>query len=768
MISYRKLAMRVLGHSPVSAVKTARRSTGKRAAALALTAALVVGMTLPAFAGTWYIEDGDISISAGESGNDVTQNGATTKNDTNTVITNHDSSNASSNTVTIDAGEGKTVNVTLDNVTINVDEEPTSGYDPSAYKTAVSVTGSGNTNIELNGNNTLTSGYGHAGLEHNKTDDSGTLTIQDEKNDDDSAKGSASDTTGSLTANGGGQGAGIGGSSNKDGQVTITGGKITATGGNGAAGIGGGASDKYTAVGGDGDVTISGGTITATGGSGAAGIGGGLDGNGTVIITDGDITAKARGYYGAGIGGGCGEIPKDTLIGGNGTVTISGGTITEASGGYMAAGIGSGLQGLGTVTIEGDAVIKNAQGGEAGAGIGSGTRGNSEIIIRGDAVIENAESSANGAGIGSGQGDVNYDYDTEETIIDKTVGNVTIEGNAKIENAKSGSGGSGIGGGTLGIGNVIIRGNAQIGNATGGDEGAGIGGGALGTGDVTIEGNVTIENAQGGAGAAGIGGGAETQPDTEDTRNNVSIKSTEAGSPNITAKGGDVLNGVGVLDDYVSLPGAAAIGSGSVDETIGEVNAKSDITIEGKVIINATSGGDVAIGDSTGETRFSGLQVGTKITRRNAKGDDVSQPGDVPEPEKPAQPTVTPTEGAEAPSTGSVEVERPVTVEGLYVTNVLGKQITHTCTQNGTTLTIRANGIVTSAHLTLGMVRTLKAQGVKTLVFTTLLSRSTTVSVDALLAAEPDAPDETAVVWTHTGPRAALTINGTDHSALLK
>ena len=87
--------------------------------------------------------------------------------------------------------------------------------------------------------------------------------------------------------------------------------------------------------------------------------------------------------------------------------------------------------------------------------------------------------------------------------------------------------------------------------------------------------------------------------------------------------------------------------------------------------------------------------MGTTITRRNAKGDDVSQPGDVPEPEKPAQPTVTPTEGAEAPSTGSVEVERPVTVEGLYVTNVLGKQITHTCTQNGTTLTIRANGIVT-------------------------------------------------------------------------
>lgn len=763
MISYRKLAMRVLGHSPVSAVKTARRSTGKRAAALALTAALVVGMTLPAFAQDWYIEDGDISISAGENGNNVTQGGTTTENDTDTVIKSKDSSTASSNTVTIDAGEGKTVNVTLDNVTINVDEGSKYAYDPNAYKTAVSVTGSGNTNIELNGNNTLTSGYGHAGLEHNKTDDSGTLTIQDEKNDDGSAKGSASDTTGSLTAKGGGHGAGIGGSDKQDGQVTITGGKITATGGNGAAGIGGGAGDKYAAVDGDGDVTISGGTITATGGSGAAGIGGGLDGNGTVIITGGDITAKATGLYGAGIGGGTGEIPKDTLIGGNGTVTISGGTIAEASGGYMAAGIGSGYQGLGTVTIEGDAVIKNAQGGEAGAGIGSGTDGDSNILIRGNAIIENAESKTGGAGIGSGQGDLYYDYDIEETIIDKTVGNVTIEGNAKIENAKSGYGGSGIGGGAIGIGNVIIRGNAQIGNATGGEEGAGIGGGALGTGDVTIEGNVTIENAQGGAGAAGIGGGAETEPDTEDTRNKVSIKSTEAGSPNITATGGGVLN-----NEEAPLPGAAAIGSGSVAD--GATEVKSDITIEGKVTIDATSGGNVAIGDSTnGETRFSGLQVGTTITRRNAKGDDVSQPGDVVrEPEKPAQPTVTPTEGAEAPSNGSVEVERPVTVEGLYVTNVLGKQITHTCTQNGTTLTIRANGIVASAHLTLGMVRTLKAQGVKTLVFTTLLSRSTTVSVDALLAAEPDAPDEMAVVWTHTGPRAALTIGGADHSDLLK
>ena len=655
MISYRKLAMRVLGHSPVSAVKTARRSTGKRAAALALTAALVVGMTLPAFAETWFIEDGDISISAGESGNDVTQNGKTTKNDTDTVIKGNGSSTASSHTVTIDAGEGKTVDVTLDNVNINTSK---------TGKAAVSVTGKGDTNIELNGNNTLTSGSAHAGLEHNKTDTSGELTIQDNNKDG-----------GSLKATGGQFGAGIGGGDVNDAQVKITGGKITATGGEYGAGIGGGFK-------GSGDVTISGGEIHANGGSYSAGIGGGDYSSGKVTISDGEINATG-GYLGAGIGGG----EK-----GSGDVTITGGEITASGGSY-------------------------------------------------------------GAGIGGGKGV----YLASDKKIHGGDGKVTITGGKITATSKS--------------------------------FGAGIGGGYQGLGKVTIEGDAVIKNAQGGAGAAGIGGGAESEPDDEGNGNKISIKSTEAGSPDITATGGGACK-----NSHVSLLGAAAIGSGSVNKSSDQAKkAKSAITIEGKVTINATSGGDVAIGDNIdGEKVFNGLAGGTTINRTDSNGKDVTQDGDVvaepepekpepekpkpeepeqpAEPEKPAQPTVTPTgaEAAEAPSTGSVEVERPVTVEGLSVTNVLGKQITHTCTQNGTTLTIRANGIVTSAHLTLGMVRTLKAQGVKTLVFTTLLSRSTTVSVDALLAAEPDAPDETAVVWTHTGPRAALTIDGADHSALLK
>ena len=529
MISYRKLAMRVLGHSPVSAVKTARRSTGKRAAALALTAALVVGMTLPAFAGTWYIENGDIEISAGTSGNKVVQNGEEkASNDTDTIIKSDKPSTASEHTVTIEAGEGKTVDVTLENVNID-----------ASSGAAVSVTGKGDTNIELDGNNTLTSGYYHAGLEHNKTDDSGTLTITDNNND------------GKLTANGGYKGAGIGGGNSGNGAVTITGGDINANGGYKGAGIGGG----YF---GNGTVKITDGDINANGGYKGAGIGGGNEKDGQVTITGGEIIANG-GDGSAGIGGG---------YFGNGTVNISGGTITEASGGGEGAGIGGGDSGNGTVNISGGTITK----------------------------------------------------------------------------------------------------------ASGGYYGAGIGGGSSGLGNVSIEGNVTIKNAQGGVGAAGIGGGARGTSDAAGNGNKISIKSTAAGSPNITAKGGKA------SDD--GLSGGAAIGSGSV--VAGATEVKSDITIEGKVTINATGGGNVAIGDNIdGEKVFNGLAGGTNI-KRTANGKDVTQDGDVvAEPEQPAQPGDVPepekpteTEAAEAPSTGSVEVERPVTVEGLYVTNVLGKQIT--------------------------------------------------------------------------------------------
>ena len=264
MLSYRKLAMRVLGRPlNTGGANDSPRPASQRAAALVLTAAMLTTLTAPAFAGTWYIEDGDITISAGESGNNVTQNENTTENDPDTIITNREEG-ASSHTVTIDAKDkDDKVEVTLKDVNIDAS---------SRSEAAVSVTGKGDTTIELDGDNELKSGAGHAGLEHNKTDTSGELTIQDK------------DNNGSLEAAGGFKGAGIGSAGSNDAQVKITGGNITATSDDWGAGIGSG---SY----GTGTVEITGGEINATGGYLGAGIGGGCNGSGNVTISGGAITA---------------------------------------------------------------------------------------------------------------------------------------------------------------------------------------------------------------------------------------------------------------------------------------------------------------------------------------------------------------------------------------------------------------------------------------------------------------------------------------------
>ena len=752
MVSYRRLAMRVLGHVPVPFGKKKAapppRVAAQRIAALALACAMMTGMTLPTFAATYDIVSGSIDIHATESGQRISQwfmNGEQKEyaSDSSGYIKDREdpditiTGTSTGNTVTIDADKDQTANVTLDNVEINAS---------STGQAAVDVTGSGNTNIELNGDNTLTGGNWYAGLQHNKETDaegnetSGKLTITDTDND------------GKLTATGDFGGAGIGGGNMKDaGKIEITGGSITATGGLDGAGIGGGGS------GGDADITISGGTINAIGGTdpwgqpgaiGGAGIGGGgSGGNATVTITGGAVIEKASGGGGcAGIGGGY-SSKSDVTISGNAT-------IEKATGGEQSAGIGGGgWMSTGTVTIKDNATIKNAQGGDGGAGIGGGVYGSTTVLIEGTPTIENTTGGNNGAGIGGGAGS---------------------------------------------LGDVTIKGNAEIKNATGGDEGAGIGGGAGSLGDVDIEGKVTIQNAQGGIGAAGIGGGAESEPDDDGTGNKtgnkISIKGTEAGSPNITAKGGKA------SDD--GLSGGAAIGSGSVyenDPQDPEEKAPAAITIEGKVTIDATAGGKladndaIAIGDAlTGERKFAGLPVGAVITRRDSDGKDLTQEGDQPtEPEKPEKPDPekpnpnpnpeNPNPNPEQPSepSGAVSTSAPaeeltasdaeylVTVEGLYVTNALEKQITHTCTQNvqGKVLTIRVNSIVATAHLTMETLRTLKAQGVETIRFCTLLYRPTSVSIDALLNLGVDKAD---ILWTHNGIQARLTVGGTDSSSLLQ
>ena len=437
------------------------RPASQRAAALVLTAAMLTTLTAPAFAETWDIEKGDITVKAGktEGTNMVSQGEQKDVEDTGTIIT----GKSDKNTVTIEAEkEDDKVEVTLKDLNIDASR---------GSEAAVSVTGKGDTNIELDGDNELKGAYNRAGLEHNQTVDgegnvtSGKLTIQDENND------------GSLNATGKGFAAGIGGGSVKAGQVTITGGTITATGEDGA-GIGGGQGNKGTNAG-NADIEISGGTIEATGGYASAGIGGGNWGDANIKITgDAVIKSAVGGGGGAGIGGG---------QWGNGTVTISGDSkIESALGGGMSAGIGGGAVGNGTVSISGNATIENAQGGEDGAGIGGG-----------------------------------YGYGQSGT------GDITIEGNTTV-NATGGMGSAGIGNGTDAGGNngqITIRGTKDSSptvNATGGiaeedgqgyvgPGGAGIGGGSTTdseytpvTPQITLEGKVTIV-AKAGEGNAAIG-----------------------------------------------------------------------------------------------------------------------------------------------------------------------------------------------------------------------------------------------------------------------
>ena len=209
------------------------KSALRRGVAAAVIAGIVVSSGIPAYAGTWDIADGDITVKAGdaEGTNRVTQGEKKDVEDTDTVITGE----SKENTVTIDTSGGD-VDVTFDDLKIDVSgkkEGDGSGDSPvDAGKAAVTVQGDHDATIELDGKNELKSGSYNAGLEKNGHESEGTLTIKDDKGKD-----------GSLTAEGGdGGGAGIGGGKESTGSsITIRGGTIEAVGGSSAAGIGDGA-----------------------------------------------------------------------------------------------------------------------------------------------------------------------------------------------------------------------------------------------------------------------------------------------------------------------------------------------------------------------------------------------------------------------------------------------------------------------------------------------------------------------------------------------
>ncbi len=431
MLSYRKLAMRVLGrplHTGGGGGIDSPRPASQRAAALVLTAAMLTTFTAPAFAKTWYIEDGDITISASETKgtNKVSQGAEPEVEDTGTIITNREK-DASSHTVTINAGNDK-VEVTLDNVNIKADSGSaliskgdvtltlkgdnhltggnggSSSYGGDGITSSGSLTISGGTVTATGGDSTSSVGSGGSGISSN-----GSLTITGGEND-------------SLTAKGGSGRSGIFSS----GGVTISGGTVNATGGSSGSDSGDGIHS--------GSLTMKGGTVNAKGGSGADG------GSGIRTFSSGGVTISGGSTVNANGGNGSKSESSDRSNGGrgidSGSLTVSGGTVTATggdgcSGSYSDGGIGISSS-SGGVTISGGTVT--ATGGKSGSGDysngGNGISSSGSLSISGGTVTATA---------GSSSGSYGRDGIT-------TSSSLTISGGTVTANGGSGSyrGGSGI------------------------------------------------------------------------------------------------------------------------------------------------------------------------------------------------------------------------------------------------------------------------------------------------------------------------------------
>ena len=391
MLSYRKLAMRVLGRPLHTGRIDSPRPASQRAAAFVLTAAMLITLAAPAFAGTWYIEDGNITVKAGktEGTNKVSQGETTDEKDTDTVITNRDKDTASSHTVTINAnGKNDKVEVTLKDVNIEANSGP-------------ALTSKGDVTLTLKGENHLTGGnggrYGGSGITSN-----GSLTITGGENDSLTAQGGSSADGGSGSYGGDGIGSSSGG-------LTISGGTVNAAGGSGSYGGSGICSSSD-------DLTISGGTVNAAGGSGSYG-GSGIYSRGGLTISGGTVTAN---------GGGDGSnVRSGSGITSNGGVTISGGTV-NAAGGSGSYG-GNGIYSRSSLTISGGTVNATGRDGKDGYGGGGIWSGSGGLTISGGTVTANGGNGGSGSYGGDGIG---------------SIGGVAISGGTVTANG--GNGGDGI------------------------------------------------------------------------------------------------------------------------------------------------------------------------------------------------------------------------------------------------------------------------------------------------------------------------------------
>ena len=384
--------------------KNVKQQLALRVLSTAALMAMVSSIATAAFAAEYDVTKGSVEIEAKNGSQYITQwadkaNNICVKDDKEEEIRDREDSNivlttknkdtgeteTTSNTVTITAEEkGDTANVTLRDVHIAVNTSDTKSG-------AIEIKGDGDTNLELNGNNTVLVENNwreeHAAIEKADKYGTGTLTIKDDVNDNGTAKtGTEADTTGTLLAGGYHESAAIGGGSGEDlcdtSNITITGGEITAIGGNdGGCGIGGGGRPGGTGK----NICIKGNAhVTAAGAEGAA-IGGGASGGNSITITD-HAVVDAYGAWGSAIGDG-------GLYSGNGsatTITISGNATVHAETSQAGSAIGAGQHGDSgdlTINIEENANV-TAIGSYDGPAIGNryGTGGTTTINITGGTV----------------------------------------------------------------------------------------------------------------------------------------------------------------------------------------------------------------------------------------------------------------------------------------------------------------------------------------------------------------------------------------------
>ena len=425
--------------------KNVKKQLALRVLSTAALLAMVSSIATAAFADTYDLNKGSVTVETRDDGytyvTQVNNNGSNGQPDT-TGVTITSGGTPTSNTITVNTADNQTTNVTLQDV--NIKEDQWSGG------AAMTINGKGDTEIELNGDNTLISGNHHAGLEKAGDVSQGSLTIKDDKNNNGSDKAKDEDgDIGTLIAAGGYDGAGIGGRKNEDGEattctstsdITITGGKIKAGSLDetekeypqtklGGAGIGG-----ATGGGNATNITITGNAdVSAAGGYYAAGIGGGEDGNATNIIISGNakVAAAGAGSGGAGIGGG------DF---GTGSVLITDHADVTAYGGNQGAGIGGGASCGGSVEISGNAKV-TAVGANGSAGIGTGYHNAMVKPDREDikvTISENADVTAVGSNEGAAIGNGAYCWQGKTTI-NITGGTVTAIGGKKLTSAIGGS-----------------------------------------------------------------------------------------------------------------------------------------------------------------------------------------------------------------------------------------------------------------------------------------------------------------------------------------